>query len=294
MWHYSDNDGSDNFDDLKDLEVVEIKTTDLPKEVEEELANAGTVKGAVRRFFLGRADDYRTGTTVAGSFWEQFKVCYLTQILIGINVFTYILQLMFVEGGEDRLVEWGSLSWPKVMNEGEFWRLFTCQVLHANVAHLLGNMLVLAVCGMMLERRFNRLRVLIIYLIGGFGASLVSMTIGHYNPTIFTINFYGYKVGEYKVYDIPSIGASGAIAAFLGAVVLYKLFWSGPMDGYYESSWKPIIEALVFFEIVQIVLGFFKDTPGVDNAAHIGGFVTGILVVFIYMVIQYRSQTAWD
>ncbi|GEM_PF-3159745 len=291
MWHYSESDESKDeaFDDLKDLEIVEIKSTDVPKELVEEFESNGW-KGSVKSFFKGRAS-----AGYGDSWLSGFRECYLTHIIMAINLFTFFLQLVFRTGdGVDRLVEAGSLSWPTVVYKGQVYRLFTCQVLHANVAHLLGNMVVLMFAGNMLEKRFSRFRVMLIYIIGGLGSSLVSMTIGHFYPTILTYRFYNIKLYEYEVYDIPSIGASGAIAAMLGAIILYKLFWSEPLDGYHESSWKPIIELLVFFEIIEIVSGFFQSTPGVDNAGHIGGLIAGVLTTFAFMLIEYRRQSKWD
>ena len=287
MWNYSENDNKqDEFDDLKDLEIVEIKDVNIPVKT----ASGGVVYEETG-FWNGKA-----------SHWKE---CYVTLAVFGLNVLVFFMQVLNRGVDQygyttDKLIEAGSASWPTVIEKGQVYRLITCQYLHAGVAHLLGNMVFLLLCGIMLEKRLSRKRWAILYGVGGLGASLTSVLLGHYYPALFDVyvNFgsYAYKVGEVKKYDVASVGASGAIAALIAAIVLYKLLLSSPLDGYNDGKWAPIIELAVAYLLYSALSGMFEETSGVDNKAHIGGLITGIVVMLVYMIIEYRkqSQPTWE
>ncbi|MBP5410480.1 MAG: rhomboid family intramembrane serine protease [Lachnospiraceae bacterium] len=287
MWNYSENDNKqDEFDDLKDLEIVEIKDVNIPVKT----ASGGVVYEETS-FWNGRA-----------SHWKE---CYVTLAVFGLNVLVFFMQVLNRGVDQygyatDKLIDAGSASWPTVIEKGQVYRLITCQYLHAGVAHLLGNMVFLLLCGIMLEKRLSRKRWAILYGVGGLGASLTSVLLGHYYPALFDVyvNFgsYAYKVGEVKKYDVASVGASGAIAALIAAIVLYKLLLSSPLDGYNDGKWAPIIELAVAYLLYSALSGMFEETSGVDNKAHIGGLITGIVVMLVYMIIEYRkqSQPTWE
>ena len=283
MWNYSDNDNNkmQEFDDLKDLEVVEIKDVNIPTKTA-----SGGITYDDGSFWNGRA-----------SYWKE---CYMTLAVCGLNVFVFIMQLLnrkvdYYGHVTDPIIEGGCMSWPTVFEDGQVYRLFTAQFIHASVGHLLGNMVFLLLCGIMLEKRLSRKRWLILYGFGGLGASLASVILGHYVPMMMSryVVFGGavIEVGKEAVYDVSSVGASGAIAALIAAIVLYKLLLSDPMDGYSENNWAPIIELAVAYLLYSAVSGMFKETSGVDNKAHIGGLVTGIIVMLVFMVIEYNRQS---
>ncbi|MBP5462065.1 MAG: rhomboid family intramembrane serine protease [Lachnospiraceae bacterium] len=281
MWNYGDNDTKDDaFDDLKDLEVVEIKSAEIPR-TPQNAALLSQFENA--SFWNGRATDW--------------KECYLTLTVCGINVLVFILELLT---GSEGMLNGGSMSWPSVFEDGQVYRLITGQYLHAGIGHLVGNMVFLLLCGIMLEKRLSRKRWLILYGVGGLGASLSSVIIGHYFPTLMSryvmIGGIIYYAGEDKIYDVPSVGASGAIASLIAAIILYKLLLSSPLDGFSENGWAPILELAVAYLLYSAVSGMFETTAGVDNKAHIGGLITGIVVMLIYMLIEYRkqSQPTWD
>ena len=294
MWNYGDKDVGNGankpkeevFDDFSDLEVVEIKSTDIPK-----------TAGSSQSSYL---DD---------SFWNgratHWKECYLTLIVVGINVLVFIMQVLNRKADAygnimDPMIEGGCMSWPTVFNDGQLYRLITAQFLHAGIGHLLGNMLFLLLCGMMLEKRLSRKRWLILYAVGGLGASLSSVIIGHFFPTVMSryvvIGGVTYEIGKTEIYDVASVGASGAIAALIAAIVLYKLLLSSPLDGYSDNSWAPVLELAFAYLIYSAVSGMFETTAGVDNKAHIGGLITGIVVMLVYMVIEYKKQSrpTWE
>nr|XP_034888002.1 RHOMBOID-like protein 2 isoform X2 [Populus alba] len=96
------------------------------------------------------------------------------------------------------LEKMGALEWNKVAHGHQGWRLITCMWLHAGVIHLLANMLSLIFIGIRLEQQFGFVRVGIIYLVSGFGGSILSSLFIQQNI---------------------SVGASGALFGLLGAML---------------------------------------------------------------------------
>ncbi|MGZ8436960.1 MAG: rhomboid family intramembrane serine protease [Candidatus Limnocylindrales bacterium] len=147
--------------------------------------------------------------------------------------------------------------------------LITSQFLHGGWLHLLGNMLYLWIFGNNVEDRLGRLGFLVFYLAGGVVAALAQVAV---DPTS----------------GAPTIGASGAIAATLGAyLVLFprarvtSLIFLG---FFYQLLNIPAVVVLGFWFVLQLVDGFASlgvaQSGGVAFFAHIGGFVLGAMVGF--------------
>jgi membrane associated rhomboid family serine protease len=146
--------------------------------------------------------------------------------------------------------------------------LITSQFLHAGWLHLLGNMLYLWIFGNNIEDRFGRIRFLLFYLAGGIAAGLTQLAI---DPTS----------------EVPMVGASGAIAATLGAyLVLFpraRITSLVFLGFFYQLIDVPAIIVLAFWIILQLIdglasLGVTGVGGGVAFFAHIGGFAFGVLV----------------
>ena len=145
----------------------------------------------------------------------------------------------------------------------------TSQFLHGGWLHLLGNMLYLWIFGNNVEDRLGRLGFLVFYLTGGVLAGLAQVAI---DPTS----------------TVPTIGASGAIAATLGAYLV--LFPRARVTSlvflgfFYQLLNIPAVVVLGFWFLLQLVDGFASlgvaQSGGVAFFAHIGGFVLGVLVGF--------------
>jgi membrane associated rhomboid family serine protease len=147
--------------------------------------------------------------------------------------------------------------------------LITSQFLHGGWLHLLGNMLYLWIFGNNVEDRFGRLGFLLFYLAGGAVAGLAQVAVDPGSGA-------------------PTIGASGAIAATLGAyIVLFprarvtSLIFLG---FFYQLLNIPAVVVLGFWFLLQLVDGFASlgvaQSGGVAFFAHIGGFVLGAMVGF--------------
>ena len=142
--------------------------------------------------------------------------------------------------------------------------IITAMFLHGGWAHLLGNMLFLWIFGNNVEDRLGHLRFLAFYLIGGVLAALVQFAF-------------------YRTSDVPTIGASGAIAAVLGGYLM--LFPRAFVITYIPPIFfipLPAILFLVIWFVLQVLdasSGTVGSSGGVAYFAHIGGFAFGLLTV---------------
>ncbi|CAD6255524.1 unnamed protein product [Miscanthus lutarioriparius] len=159
------------------------------------------------------------------------------------------------------LVKMGALDVPKVVHGRQGWRLITCIWLHAGVVHLLINMLCLVIIGIRLEQEFGFVRIGLVYLISGFGGSLMSALFIQSNV---------------------SVGASGALFGLIGSMLSELITnWS-----LYANKVAALL-TLVLVIVVNLALGLL---PRVDNFAHIGGLISGFLLGFVFFI---RPQFAW-
>jgi len=148
---------------------------------------------------------------------------------------------------------------------------FTAMFMHASWGHILGNMLFLAIFGKNVEDSFGRLGYLTFYVAGGFVATLTQASM--------TLLFGNQASGQ-----VPNLGASGAIAAVLGAYfVLYPnsriltLVFIFPIK---IRAWF-FLGAWFLFQLFDANFGMFSDkTDGGGTAffAHVGGFIFGVLI----------------
>ncbi|XP_038717406.1 RHOMBOID-like protein 5 [Tripterygium wilfordii] len=152
----------------------------------------------------------------------------------------------------------GALSRKMVVEDGEGWRFLSCIWLHAGVIHLATNMMSLLFIGIQLEQEFGFLRIGLLYVLSGFGGSLMS-----------AIKAKGQT-------PMVSVGASGALFGLLGAM-LSELITNWTI---YANKCAALM-TLVMVIGLNMAVGFL---PHVDSSAHIGGFLSGFLLGFILLV----------
>lgn len=149
------------------------------------------------------------------------------------------------------LREIGAKDTYLIIDCDEIWRLFVAQILHGGIIHLVFNMWALWDVGAGLERHFGTLAVAVIYLISGLTGNAASC--------IFLPN-------------AMTVGASGAIFGLFGAM------WADFMQNYHTSEFEgnrcSTFLCLSFCTIFSLAMGL---VPFVDNFAHVGGFVAGLL-----------------
>ncbi len=160
---------------------------------------------------------------------------------------------------------------------GEDWpvTVFTSMFMHGSWAHLLGNMLFLWIFGNNVEDTLGRARFLLFYVLGGLAATAAQ--------TYVTLAY-----GSAGDAAIPNVGASGAIAAVLGAYILLHpggsvLTWIAPI--FFVPI--PAFLYLGFWFLFQLIEGGYSFTHpeaggGVAYFAHIGGFVFGFLAIKLF------------
>jgi len=169
-----------------------------------------------------------------------------TYILIAINVAVYVYTS--IVGGNWLNTNFNGIppiyQWSLEVFHGAYYQLFTSIFVHASIAHIGGNMLFLLIFGLRGEEMFSLPEYLGIYLVGGLAGNVVSLAFGP---------------------NLLSVGASGAIFALFGAIVVYNR----------RSVRQSILGALVYAFFLLLISGL---GPGVNDLAHIGGLGFGLLI----------------
>lgn len=189
----------------------------------------------------------------------DIRKCRVTAALIIINIL--IFAVTFIKGDpEDSvyMMSAGANFYPLTFN-GQFWRIFTCMFLHFDISHLLTNMLSLFAIGSIIEMAFGTWRYLVIYMVSGLSASLVSA-------------FYHMITNNMAV----SAGASGAIFGLSGALICLAVFRITARYGV-DARRVP------FAVLLSVAL---SSASNVDNSAHIGGLVTGFLISLLLILLS--------
>lgn len=200
----------------------------------------------------------------------------VTVALIALNVVVFLLQQSQGGAGFERLVKaYGTV--PYEITHGTdiapagpapiYLTLLTSMFMHANWMHLGGNMLFLWIFGDNLEDRMGTLKYVIFYLVCGLAASAAQILMGPNS-------------------QVPGIGASGAIAGVMGGYLL--LFPQGRirMLGRYGVYELPAWMMLGFWILTQVLSGAAswggREMGGVAYAAHVGGFIAGLVLVKLF------------
>lgn len=186
---------------------------------------------------------------------QRMPRTHLTVLLIGLNLLVFVATLAsgagFWHSPNNVQLAWGANFGPATQN-GEWWRLGTAMFLHFGALHLGINMWALWDSGQFVERMYGRGRFLLIYFMSGLGGNLLSLVSQH-----------GKAV---------SGGASGAIFGVFGALLI--CLWS-ERRRLHPTEFRWLFWGAAGFSVATIAFG--QLIPGIDNAAHIGGFACGTL-----------------
>ncbi len=180
----------------------------------------------------------------------------LTLLLVAINVIVFfVLSFGGMTENAYYMLENGAMYVPYIIENGEYYRFFTSMFLHFGFSHLLNNMVTLIVMGRYVEPVIGKCRLLVIYLVSGLGGNLLS--------------YYGeITTGNYAV----SAGASGAIFGITGTLLALTIICRGRVSHLTSRD-------MLIMVGISLYLGFASE--GVDNMAHIGGLICGLLMTFI-------------
>jgi membrane associated rhomboid family serine protease len=169
-----------------------------------------------------------------------------TYVLIGVNVLVFMIQ--------NATDAWFLLVFVPALGLARPWTFVTTAFLHANVTHLLFNMIALFFFGTYLERMVGRWRFLVIYFLAAIVGNL------------------GYLLTASDLF-IPAVGASGAVYGVMGALAMLTPFLMVFVMGFLPL---PMIIAVVLWGTMDF-FGLFAPS-GIAHGAHLGGLFVGVLV----------------
>ena len=186
------------------------------------------------------------------------KIPIVTYFLMAMNVGLFLFTML--PNMRDVTINYFANYGPLV-REGQYYRLITGAFVHVELLHLLFNMYSLYIIGSQIESFFGKWKYLIIYFISALTGSLLSIVFS----------------------SVPSIGASGAIFGLLGSMLVFGYYYRVYLGNTIYRRILPII-------VANLVLGFVLS--GIDNAAHIGGLVGGVLITMGLGVRNHKDKTS--
>lgn len=213
-------------------------------------------------------ENFETEHQVENSVWAGFlpsKGFFVTPSLIIINLLVFVAMVVsgvhIMEPASLDLVNWGANFRP-LTSGGEWWRLFTCCFIHIGILHVLMNMYALMYVGLYLERIIGSVPFLILYLLTGVVSSVASLW------------WHDFTI---------SAGASGAVFGMYG--VFLALLLSKSIDEEIRKALLPSIGIFIGYNLLAGAKG------GIDNAAHIGGLLSGFVSGFA-LIPALRSNSS--
>ncbi len=173
------------------------------------------------------------------------KFPYFTYVLIAINCIFFFVPIIL--GQYKYVIDMFCVHGPSV-RAGDYYRLLTGIFLHGSILHLFFNSYSLYIIGSQIESYLGKIKFLIIYFFSGLCGSLLSITLSG---------------------GTASIGASGAIFGLMGALCYFGYYYRVYLGNVLKSQLIPLIA-------LNLGMGFILN--GIDNYAHIGGLIGGIII----------------
>ncbi len=195
-----------------------------------------------------------------------------TRVLIAANVGVYVFMAAFLGSGwfetKDMTpyILYGANN-AAATGDGQWWRLLTSMFMHYGILHLVLNMWALYQAGEVLERLQGRALYVLTYLASGLAGGLVS--------------------GIWHGDKIWSAGASGAIFGVYGALLGYML---REHHAFPKAVFAPMMRSTLTFAAYNLVFGQVRS--GIDNGAHVGGLVSGVILGWLTAPPSEASQRA--
>ena len=191
----------------------------------------------------------------------------VTRILIGINLAVFVAMALatkqFFSFDNATALRWGADFGPATAS-GEWWRMLTSMFLHGGILHIAVNMWALRNLGYTAELFYGRRNFLAIYMLSGLAGSAATMI---------------WRPGD------VSVGASGAIFGVAGALAAMVYFKKLPVDRALLKRDIGSIGAVIFY---NLLIG--AAVPIINNAAHVGGLVAGLLLGFALPATIFRAE----
>jgi len=211
-----------------------------------------------------------------------------TYVLMGINIAVYVLMVLNhvspTAPSAGQLVHWGANVGLLVLADHQWWRLVTSTFVHSGIIHIATNMWCLYNLGLLGEPLMGPFGVVAAYLLTGVVGNLLSVAL---NPG-------AVSAGHVVDYGVISVGASGAVFGLAGVLI--------PLLG---SKLLPVARAevarlrrsVIYFAVLNFVIGFgadaFNSPIRIDNMAHLGGFLSGMLLGMLLVPKLGTDRKLW-
>ncbi|MCH5267250.1 MAG: rhomboid family intramembrane serine protease [Lachnospiraceae bacterium] len=179
---------------------------------------------------------------------------FMTIVIVAINVIIFLYCDLF-SGNSGKIIDWGALGYTEILGHHDWYRFISSMFLHLNGEHIFNNMLVLYFIGAYLENYLGHGKYLLLYFSTGILAGCTSIV-------------YNIMISD----PTPSIGASGAVFGIVGGLIVAILQNR-------KKRQDISLRRLFFMIFLSLYNGF--TSQGVDNAAHIGGCISGILLCIL-------------
>ncbi|HWV67437.1 rhomboid family intramembrane serine protease [Chitinophaga sp.] len=197
---------------------------------------------------------------------DRLKAMPVTLALIGINAlvffYTTLTGMNIWWGDGTHLLHAGANYWSLTIEQHQYWRLFSSMFLHAGLAHLFTNMLGLFIGGMFLEPVLRSFRYGLAYVVTGLISDYVS------------IWYHKGAVG---------VGASGAIFGIYG--VFLALLTTSLFPTEIRKAFLAYIGLFIALNVIAAAV-----SQGVDNAAHLAGFLSGTLTGYLFFFTLTKAD----
>jgi len=203
----------------------------------------------------GELDENARQPVITAPWVQRESSVSLTQIILGANVMVFIAMVIASGPSLDftnKVMDVFGANFGPYTLSGQWWRLFTYMFLHGSLMHIAFNMWCLWDLGRLCESLYGRWTFAAIYLITGVAGGLASVA---WNP------------------QVLSVGASGAIFGLAGA--LAASFYLGEFS-IPKVAIQGTLRSLLFFIGFNVIFGAM--IPGIDNACHGGGLVSGVIL----------------
>lgn len=188
------------------------------------------------------------------AFHEAAKY-YFTVLLVILNIVIFLIctftgNLLYNKGA--------FYVWSVITNK-EYYRLLSAIFLHYDIEHIFNNMILLFFIERIVEKQIGHIVYFIVYVLSGIGGNIASA-------------LWELHTGQYSM----SVGASGAVFGLTGALLVLVLFHKGKLE---EISWQGVVLMIA----LSVYNGLAADN--INNAAHIGGLIIGIVVTTVVGLI---------
>ncbi len=201
-----------------------------------------------------------------GGYWERqeqiYKKAYLSIGLLIVNIVIFLLSGTVMPW----MYEKGAMITEVVLKNGEYYRLFSAVFLHAGPTHLLNNMLMLLLVGAIVENYTGHAFFFFLYILSGLFGNMISMAYEIHNGLAWI-----------------SVGASGAIMGLVGFIVIWLI-----KNRFRYAGNRNMRFRLILLAAFIIQASFFQE--GANTAAHLGGFLTGIVLGVINIILLKNDK----